>query len=235
MARYPRRHRARAARRDLSAVLTAKDLTRRIGDRAIVSAVSLTLNAAESVALVGPSGCGKTTLLQLLGLLDRPDAGSVTIGGSDAWTLSENERAGHRLEGIGFVFQQHGLFETMTALENVALPAWKKTGSRAHATKLASALLERFGLGHAARTRAAELSGGEAQRVALARALVNDPAIILADEPTGSLDRAASKTVLDALFSVCERGAALLVVTHEEGIATRATRRLVMQDGCVLV
>lgn len=215
-------------------VLVAKGVTRRVGERAIVSSADVTLRGGESVALVGPSGCGKTTLLQVLGLLDRPDAGTVTLGGRDAWSLGENERARHRLELIGFVFQQHNLFESMTALENVSLPAWKKTGAREEASKRAASLLERLGLARVSGTRAGLLSGGEAQRVALARALVNEPAIVLADEPTGSLDSASSETVLESLFAACDRGAALLVVTHDPGIAARAARRIAMRDGRLL-
>jgi ABC-type lipoprotein export system ATPase subunit len=214
-----------------SCVLEAQRVTRRIGDREIVSGVNVTLSAGESVALVGPSGCGKTSLLQMLGLLDRPDDGVVKLGADDAWSISGAQRARHRLERIGFVFQQHNLFESMTALENVALPAWRKTGSRAEATKRARELLDRFGLSRVSGTRAAELSGGEAQRTALARALVNDPELVLADEPTGNLDSASSEAVIASLFEICARGAALLVVTHDTEIASRATRQLRMLDG----
>lgn len=214
--------------------LAATGLTRRVGNRTIVSSVDIQLRPGESVALIGPSGCGKTTLLQILGLLDRPDAGVVELDGHDAWSLTENERARHRLDRIGFVFQHHGLFESMTALENVLLPAWKKTGNRGEATKRAAERLEALGLAKVVKTRAVELSGGEAQRVALARALVNDPAIVLADEPTGMLDSAASETVLESLFAVCERGAALLVVTHDMDVASLAARRISMRDGSLL-
>jgi putative ABC transport system ATP-binding protein len=155
----------------------------------------------------------------------------VRLGDVDAWTLSSKARARARLEKIGFVFQQHNLFDTMSALDNVALPLWRRGGSRGAALERATALLEHFGLSRVAKTKAGQLSGGEAQRVAIARAMVNEPQVILADEPTGSLDSNTTRTVMDALFGVCERGAALLVVTHDGEVAARASRRLAMVDG----
>jgi putative ABC transport system ATP-binding protein len=212
-------------------VLRAEALVRRIGTREIVAGVDVSLAKGESASLVGPSGCGKTTLLQILGALDRPDGGTVQVGTTDVWSVSDNGRAELRRDRIGFVFQQNNLLDGLTALENVALPAWRKTGSKKTALDRARALLDRFGLEKVASSKAAELSGGEAQRVAIARAIVNEPAVVLADEPTGSLDSSSARVVMDALLAACERGAALLLVTHDADVAARASRTIAMLDG----
>ena len=213
------------------AVLRAEALVRRIGEMTIVAGASLEIGAAESVALLGPSGCGKTTLLHLLGLLDRPASGRVLLDGRDPWAASAKARSDLRLRRLGFVFQQHNLLGHLTALENVALPAWRVSGSRAAAEAAATRLLDRFGLAARASTKAAVLSTGEAQRVAIARALVNRPGVVLADEPTGSLDSASAEPVLAAMNEICEAGAALLVVTHDTSVAARTSRTLRMRDG----
>lgn len=211
--------------------LHAADLSRRYREVDVVRGVSVRLEPSECVALLGPSGCGKTTLLQMLGVLDRPDQGTVHIGGVDAWSRRASERAALRLEHIGFVFQTHNLIEHISAVDNVALPAWRAGGSRSRARARAGDLLARFGLGDRSVARGRELSPGESQRVAIARAIVNEPAIVLADEPTGSLDSAAAATVLDALDEVRRSGAALLLVTHDDDVAARADRVLTMRDG----
>jgi ABC-type lipoprotein export system ATPase subunit len=216
-------------------ILDADGLTRRLGGREIVSGARLAIERAESVALMGPSGCGKTTLLQMIGLLDRPDAGTVRLGGYDAWAegaasaASAALRAELRLTWLGFVFQQNNLLEHLSARENVALPAWRATGARRPALARAEELLERLGLAGRAAARAAELSIGVAQRVAVARALVNRPRLILADEPTGSLDAASAAAVMDALTGA--DGVAVLVVTHDAEVAARADRTVRMRDG----
>lgn len=202
-------------------VLRARGLVRRIGERAIVDHVDLDLAKGEPVSLVGPSGCGKTTLLQILGAIDHPDEGTVRM--SDDAVVDRNR--------VGFVFQQFNLLDGLTALENIALPAWRKTRSRRDAMKKARSLIERFDLTKVASSKSAELSGGEAQRVAIARAIVNDPPVILADEPTGSLDTASAETVMKALLETAEHGAALLIVTHDADVAARASRTLTMRDG----
>jgi ABC-type lipoprotein export system ATPase subunit len=212
-------------------VLRAEDLVRTIGPMTIVDGASLAIAPAESVALLGPSGGGKTTLLHMLGLLDRPTSGRLLIDGSEPWRLGSADRARLRLERIGFIFQQHNLLGHLTALENIALPAWRRSGSRSGAETAARALLDRFGLRSRADTKAALLSTGEAQRVAIARALINHPKLVLADEPTGSLDSASAEPVLAAMEEICAEGAALLVVTHDASVAARARRTLQMRDG----
>jgi ABC-type lipoprotein export system ATPase subunit len=212
-------------------VLEGAGLARRHEDRDVVAGVSLSLGAGEGLVLTGPSGSGKTTLLQMLALLDRPSAGVVRVDGRDAWQASARERAALRLSRIGFVFQRSNLLPHLSARDNVTLPAWRLHGDRAAATRAAAALLARFGLSARADAAAAVLSVGEAQRVAIARALINRPALVLADEPTGSLDSAAATAVLAALEEVRAQGAALLVATHDPAIAARLPRRLHLEDG----
>ncbi|MBL0215921.1 MAG: ATP-binding cassette domain-containing protein [Myxococcales bacterium] len=214
----------------MTAVLRAEGVSRSVGPLPIVVDVSLEVAASEWVSLVGPSGCGKTTLLMLLGLLDTPDRGSVWLDGEAVAGWSAAARARARLSRIGFVFQTQNLFDHLSARDNVALPAWRACGSRPEALRAADALLERFGLTHRAATRADRLSTGEAQRTAIARALVNRPKLVFADEPTGSLDSANTALVLDALAEVTAGGAALLVATHDAGVAARG-RPLMMKDG----
>jgi ABC-type lipoprotein export system ATPase subunit len=215
----------------LTAALSARALTRRHGDREVVSGVSLEMAAGEWLSLVGPSGSGKTSLLFLLGLLDQPSSGEVLIAGERASSLGAEAQAHLRASHLGFVFQQNNLFEGLSARDNVALPAWKATGSRRRAEARADALLDRLGLAARARDRAGQLSVGEMQRVAIARALVNEPRVVLADEPTGSLDSASAALVLAALAEVTRAGAALLVVTHDPEVAARGARLLPMRDG----
>ncbi len=210
-------------------VLEATGLVRRYGEREVVHQAALAIADGESVALMGPSGCGKTSLLQMLGLLDHPSEGKVTLRGCDAWGCPNSTRAEMRLSWLGFVFQQNNLFEHLSARDNVAIPKWRATGSRKDAFVEADRLLERLGLTARARARAAELSIGEAQRVAVARALVNRPCLVLADEPTGSLDTASANAVMGALLEAA--GVAVLVVTHDPEVAARASRTLRMRDG----
>ncbi len=216
------------------AVLSAEGVTRRFGDFTAVNKVSLTIGAGETVALLGRSGGGKTTLVQMLGLLDGPTSGRIFWGGVDALALSSAGRAWLRLERIGFVFQTHNLLGHLTARENVALPHWRIGGRRRAALDAADALLDQLGLAPKASSRAALLSTGESQRVAIARALINRPSLIIADEPTGSLDSASAQLVLDTLFD-SRSAAALLVVTHDPIVAARAQRRLTLSDGILTV
>jgi putative ABC transport system ATP-binding protein len=211
-------------------ILRARNVSRRAGALSILCDVSLELAPGEWVSLVGPSGCGKTSLLMVLGLLDAPTEGSVLLDGEDVAALSPAARAAARLARVGFVFQTQNLLDHLTTRDNVALPAWRLGGTRKAALRAADELLERFGLAARADARAGTLSTGEAQRAALARALVNRPALVLADEPTGSLDSANAAAVLELLGEVNAAGATLLVATHDAGVAARG-RRLAMRDG----
>jgi ABC-type lipoprotein export system ATPase subunit len=206
-------------------IVEVDSVTRRFGERDVVADVALSIDDAESVALMGPSGCGKTTLLQMIGLLDRPNTGKIVLRGCDAWHEPDAIRAEMRLSWLGFVFQQNNLIPHLTARDNVALPAWRAGASRRDAGAQADTWLERFGLAARASARASELSIGEAQRVAVARALINKPSLILADEPTGSLDAEAGSAVIDLVFDLNRSfGTTLVMVTHEEHLAQRCAR-----------
>ena len=197
----------------------------------VLRRVDLDVAAGESVAIVGPSGSGKTTLLQLLGLLDVPDSGVVSIAGQDLSLLNEKQRNVLRSEHIGFVFQLHHLLPQLTVLENVLVPAWAEGTADAHMDR-AQQLLERVGLQDRRDHRPAQLSGGERQRAALVRALLLEPALLLADEPTGSLDHAGATSLADLLVEINrDEGITLITVTHSRELADRMGRRLVLQDG----
>jgi predicted ABC-type transport system involved in lysophospholipase L1 biosynthesis ATPase subunit len=213
------------------------DLARSYGaDLAIVHAlcgVSIEVRHGERVALLGKSGSGKSTLLNVLGGLDRPSSGSVEIEGHDLARMNADELARHRLATVGIIFQSFHLIPSRTALENVALPmvfAGRPAGQRRDAAQRA---LEAVGLGQRQRHRPAELSGGERQRVAIARALVNDPAVLLADEPTGNLDSATAAEIIALIDSYVRRhGTTLVLVTHDEELARGCTDRLLrLRDG----
>ncbi|MCY4400102.1 MAG: ABC transporter ATP-binding protein [Gemmatimonadetes bacterium] len=198
----------------------------------ILRGVDLSVDWGEAVAIVGASGSGKSTLLHLLGALDRASAGSVHVGGADIATLSEEEAAELRNRRIGFVFQFHHLLRDFTALENVMMPALIRGDGNAMARTRATKLLDQVGLGGRLSHKPRKLSGGEQQRVAVARALVNDPFMVLADEPTGDLDTATSEDVQDILFEMKERhGVALVVVTHNRELAGKAERVLRLREG----
>ncbi|HEY6595679.1 MAG TPA: ABC transporter ATP-binding protein [Asanoa sp.] len=197
--------------------------------------VSLTVAAGDYVALVGPSGSGKSTLMHLLGGLDRPSGGQLFIGGRDVSTLSPAEMAELRNRTIGFVFQAFHLLARTSALDNVGLPlVYRGLGARARREK-AAAMLGRVGLGHRLNHRPNQLSGGEQQRVAIARALVTDPAVLLADEPTGNLDTATGASVLTLLDDLnANAGVAVVLVTHDRDVAARGRRQIRMRDGLIV-
>jgi putative ABC transport system ATP-binding protein len=198
----------------------------------ILRGVSLEIRAGETVALVGPSGSGKSTLLMVLGGLERPTAGSVSIDGQNLGTLDEDALARLRRDHIGIVFQAFHLIPTMTALENVALPL-EFAGKRG-AFAIAEGCLEAVALGHRRGHYPAQLSGGEQQRVAIARAFVASPKLLLADEPTGNLDAATGDLIIDCLFAQQSRqGATLLLITHDERLAERCVRRIRLADGTI--
>jgi putative ABC transport system ATP-binding protein len=196
--------------------------------------VSFTVRSGELVAIVGPSGSGKSTLLHLMGTLDRPSTGRVSITGVDVAELTDREVAALRATRIGFVFQQFFLAEHSTVLENIAdglLYAGVPAGER---RERAAEALDRVGLGHRAGARPTQLSGGERQRVAIARALVGRPAIVLADEPTGNLDSATGQTIMALIDELNEEGATIIVITHELEIAARFPRQIRMRDGRIV-
>ena len=211
-----------------------------MGDRSleILHGVDLELQSGELLALVGPSGAGKSTLLHILGLLDRPTQGTVEIDGHDAWATSIAQRAALRNQHIGFVFQFYHLLPELNAVENVLLPVMiaesrlRYRANRKRHRARAQDLLDRFGMGSRLKHRPAQLSGGERQRVAMARALFNDPEILLADEPTGNLDRATGEKVLELLLDEQQRRKlSMILVTHDDRVASRGGRALTMEDG----
>ncbi len=201
----------------------------------VLCGINLAIQRAEMVAIAGPSGSGKSTLLGLLGGLDTPTSGRVEIEDLDITNMRENQLADVRSARIGFVFQSYNLLPTLTAQENVALPAQFARQRRFKPMQRARELLEALGLGGRLDHRPARLSGGEQQRVAIARALVNRPAVILADEPTGNLDRASGEQVLEALQRMRdETSTTLVLVTHDASVAARADRILRIQDGQIV-
>lgn len=198
----------------------------------ILNNVSLSVNRGEMVSIIGASGSGKSTLLHLLGLLDHPSSGSVYIHGQLADDLNEKQRSRLRNQELGFVYQFHHLLAEFSALDNVAMPLIVRRERRHHARQQAALFLEEVGLAHRMHHYPGQLSGGERQRVALARALVNKPACVLADEPTGNLDRHTADDMFELLSRInAELGMALVIVTHDQSLAALAHRQLVMTDG----
>jgi len=196
--------------------------------------VSLRIEAGEYAAIVGPSGSGKSTLMHLLGLLDRPSSGVITVGGRDATSLSDSELAVLRNETIGFVFQSFQLLARTAAIDNVALPLLYRGVAKKERRERAAAALDAVGLGDRKGHKATELSGGEQQRVAIARALVGEPQLLLADEPTGNLDTRTGGEVMDTLEQLnAERGVAVVLVTHDRDIAVRTGRQVYFRDGLI--
>jgi len=225
---------------DPDIVLSCEGIHRFLGEEEnsvhVLKDVALQLHAQRVYSITGPSGCGKSTLLYLLGLLDRPDSGTISISGQDVAELDDSELSLFRNQEIGFVFQFHFLFREFSTLENVQLPMLRAgTLSRAEMDDRAAYLLEQVGLGDKLHRNAHHLSGGEQQRVAIARALANDPRLLLADEPTGNLDTANSHRVFDVLQHIArETHLALLIVTHNSQIARASDQVFAMEDGRLL-
>jgi len=196
--------------------------------------VSLRVEPGEYAAIVGPSGSGKSTLMHLLGLLDRPTSGTISVGGRDATGLTDTELAALRNETIGFVFQSFQLLSRTTATDNVSLPLVYRGTPRRERRDRAVAALEAVGLGHRLDHRPSQMSGGEQQRVAIARALVGEPRVLLADEPTGNLDTRTGEEIMSILDGLNrDRGVAVLLVTHDRDVAARARRQIHMRDGLI--
>ncbi len=207
----------------------------KIGDVEVqaLRGVNLIINKGEYVALMGPSGSGKSTLMNLLGCLDTPTAGKYLLNQQDVSQMDDDELAEIRNKEIGFVFQTFNLLPRSTALDNVALPLVYAGKNRTERTALAEAVLNSVGLADRAHHKPNELSGGQRQRVAIARALINNPSIILADEPTGNLDTKTSYEIMELIEKIHEQGNTVIVVTHEEDIALRAKRIVRLRDGVV--
>jgi lipoprotein-releasing system ATP-binding protein len=215
-------------------MIKVTDIYKKFDRLSVLRGVSLEVEKGEIVSIVGPSGAGKTTLLQIMGSLERPDAGSVDIGGEDIFRLSESRLAAFRNRHIGFVFQFHRLLPEFTMVENVAIPAMIGGVGHAESIRRAMGLIEYLGLKDRAGHRPAELSGGERQRAAVARALINNPSVVLADEPSGSLD-SHNRAELHRLFFDLrrDRGHTFVIVTHDESLAAESDRVIRLVDGVV--
>ena len=211
------------------------NITKSFGALKVLNGVNLEISRGEVVSIVGPSGAGKTTLLQLIGALDTPDSGSILFNGEDICRMNRSRLAAFRGTHIGFVFQFHQLLPEFTALENVMIPALIAGTSRAEAEKRAVELLELMGLSSRAEHKPSQMSGGENQRVAVARALVNRPDVVLADEPSGSLDTHNKEELRKLFFDLRDRfGQTFVIVTHDEKLATLTDRTIRMVDGVVI-
>ncbi|MEE6186778.1 ABC transporter ATP-binding protein [Niabella digestorum] len=216
-------------------MIHGKDIHKAYGNIQVLRGVSIDIERGEVVSIVGPSGSGKSTLLHILGTLDKADSGTVTMNGVDVRALSPQKLAAFRNRNIGFVFQFHHLLPEFTALENVCIPGWIAGRKKKEVQQEALELLEILGVSHRLQNKPAELSGGEQQRVAVARALINKPAVVLADEPTGNLDTTNAKELHDLVFDLRDRfHQTFLIVTHNEELARLSDRVLYMKDGLIV-
>lgn len=219
-------------------MISAENIHKSYDSVEILKGVNLQINKSEVIAIVGPSGAGKTTLLQILGTLDSPDKKkdfSLIINGKSVKNLNDKEISLFRNKHIGFIFQFHQLLPEFTALENICIPAFIAKKGKIETEKKAKKLLNFLGLSHRENHKPNELSGGEQQRVAVARALINDPAVILADEPSGNLDSNSAKNLHELFFKLRDSfGQTFVIVTHNNELATMADRKLVMKDGIIV-
>lgn len=216
-------------------MINIQGITKSFGNLQVLKGIDLHIGKGEIVSIVGPSGAGKTTLLQIIGTLDRPDSGSVTVDGINVSGLSTNKLSDFRNRHIGFVFQFHQLLPEFTALENIMIPAFIAGKGRSEAKARAEELLQFLGLADRANHKPNELSGGEKQRVAVARALVNEPAVILADEPSGSLDTKNKAELHQLFFDLRDKfGQTFVIVTHDEQLAAITDRTIHMKDGLLM-
>ncbi|MFT5230528.1 MAG: lipoprotein-releasing system ATP-binding protein [Planctomycetota bacterium] len=216
-------------------MITVENIHKYYGDLHVLKGVDLHIKKGEIVSIVGASGAGKTTLLQILGTLDTFSQGNLSINKTSLTSINSKELARFRNENLGFIFQFHQLLPEFTALENVCIPAFIKKTPKAAAEKRAKELLAFLGLSHRESHKPNELSGGEQQRVAVARSLINNPSIILADEPSGNLDSESAENLHNLFFKLRDEfGQTFVIVTHNEDLANMADRKLVMQDGKIV-
>jgi lipoprotein-releasing system ATP-binding protein len=215
-------------------MITAKDIYKSYGTLNVLKGVSLSIESGEIVSIVGASGAGKSTLLHIIGTLDQPDSGKLEIAGKNINSLNDRKLSAFRNKNIGFVFQFHHLLPEFTALENICIPAFIAGIGKREAEQRAKKILNLLGLEKRMEHKPAALSGGEQQRVAVARALINQPAVVLADEPSGNLDSTNAKELHQLFFQLREEfKQTFVIVTHNEELAEMADRRLVMKDGII--
>lgn len=216
-------------------MIELQGITKSFGSLQVLRGIDLTIERGEVVSIVGPSGAGKTTLLQIMGTLDKPDSGSIWLNGVEVNRLGEKKLSAFRNKEIGFVFQFHQLLPEFTALENVTIPALIQGVSAGTARKQAQEMLDMLGLSERAAHKPAELSGGEKQRVAVARALINHPSVVLADEPSGSLDTQNKEELHRLFFDLRDKlGQTFVIVTHDEGLAAQTDRTIHLVDGQIV-
>ena len=217
-------------------MIKLEGITKSFGALQVLKGIDLSIGKAEVVSIVGPSGAGKTTLLQIIGTLDKPDAGRIVLNGTEINKLKSNQIAAFRNKEIGFVFQFHQLLPEFTAMENVMIPALIGGKSATVAQKDAMEMLDFLGLAERAKHKPSELSGGEKQRVAVARALINHPSVVLADEPSGSLDTKNKEELHKLFFDLRDRlGQTFVIVTHDEGLAAQTDRTIHIKDGRIIL